>query len=579
MADQAGLIILGNEKRNGITVKVVHEDNGDLSIYNIVQAGNGGDKLYGTPAKDEKTILQYGTQLFGEDGNDEIWGSKAADTLSGGTGDDVIYYSGGGDIIDGGDGLDTFYMNSNLFFRHYSLNGLTMTGVEEAVIYTEASVGNFDMNSVDVFRTDKSQSAQSTHLKFSAQAEVTDVVFVGKYGWRFAASKFGDVFDLSKSSVFFTIQGGLGDDVMIGGSGSNYFNGQDGDDTLIGGSADDGLTGGDGKDVLTGKDGDDFVTAGAGNDTLFGGSGDDRIYAGSGDNVVHAGEGADLISGADLQFSSGDAQPTNFDILDGGAGDDVFDDFKFDARSTSHILGGSGEDKISLGGDVSHLVVKNVEILSLSESKIIADADLLGSFEQIIGIRERQISIEFSSGGDFTWNPDWAKQGNATLIGSDDADHIDMTAARELWTINGGAGDDTIIGPSDSHFIEALDGGKGNDRLTGGKFSDYVYGGDGDDVIVASKGRDGLYGQSGQDTFVFSDDIGDSTVVNYDNSGPDRDIIDLSAAKSIKDFDDMIDHHIKMKFDGNWLTIQLDRGEIFLYGVKASDLDESAFVF
>jgi hypothetical protein len=57
----------------------------------------------------------------------------------------------------------------------------------------------------------------------------------------------------------------------------------------------------------------------------------------------------------------------------------------------------------------------------------------------------------------------------------------------------------------------------------------------------------------------------------------DRDIIDLSEVSAIKDFKDMIDHHVKTT-DG-WLTIQFGKGDVELNHVGIQDLDEKGFIF
>jgi len=72
-----------------------------------------------------------------------------------------------------------------------------------------------------------------------------------------------------------TVDGGSGDDVLIGG-----------DVTLIGGVGNDYLYGSSGSDNLDGGSGNDTLYGLDGDDTLAGGGDDDEIYAGSGRNVV-----------------------------------------------------------------------------------------------------------------------------------------------------------------------------------------------------------------------------------------------------------------------------------------------------
>jgi Ca2+-binding RTX toxin-like protein len=59
------------------------------------------------------------------------------------------------------------------------------------------------------------------------------------------------------------LNGGAGDDVLIGGGGSNILLGGDGDDRLIGRGGRDILIGGTGQDVLKGGGGDDLLIGGS----------------------------------------------------------------------------------------------------------------------------------------------------------------------------------------------------------------------------------------------------------------------------------------------------------------------------
>jgi Ca2+-binding RTX toxin-like protein len=74
-----------------------------------------------------------------------------------------------------------------------------------------------------------------------------------------------DASALQAGAIALSIDGGAGDDVLIGGDGPDTLNGGPGDDVLIGGAGPDTLNGGDGDDVLMG---------GPGQDTLNGGRGD-----------------------------------------------------------------------------------------------------------------------------------------------------------------------------------------------------------------------------------------------------------------------------------------------------------------
>ena len=77
-----------------------------------------------------------------------------------------------------------------------------------------------------------------------------------------------------------TINGGNGNDLLVGGTGNDTINGGNGDDNLDGGTGNDTLIGGSGNDLLTGgKGADTFV--------LSNSSGFDRITDfGNGNDVI-----------------------------------------------------------------------------------------------------------------------------------------------------------------------------------------------------------------------------------------------------------------------------------------------------
>ncbi|WP_299962248.1 Hint domain-containing protein [uncultured Roseobacter sp.] len=108
------------------------------------------------------------------------------------------------------------------------------------------------------------------------------------------------------------IDGGDGNDTLIGELGDDILLGRKGDDTLLGGEGDDRISGGSGADVLSGGPGE-------GRDVLFGGADRDRIIdVGQGDRVDGGSGGDDFdtldltgtpgLDGAVLRFTSDDRE-------------------------------------------------------------------------------------------------------------------------------------------------------------------------------------------------------------------------------------------------------------------------------
>ncbi|MFO0819413.1 MAG: calcium-binding protein [Pirellulales bacterium] len=159
-----------------------------------------------------------------------------------------------------------------------------------------------------------------------------------------------------------TIDGGAGNDVLIGSqandilrdsSGNNILRGGDGNDTIYGGSGIDTIDGGNGDDKLYGMGGRNVIQGGAGADAVYGGSdaesidggsGNDTLYGSGGDDTMYGGDGNDVVYG-----DSGN------DLLWGGAGNDRLlgnegNDRLFGDSGADVLLGGSGNDGL-FGGE------------------------------------------------------------------------------------------------------------------------------------------------------------------------------------------------------------------------------------
>ena len=77
------------------------------------------------------------------------------------------------------------------------------------------------------------------------------------------------------------IQGGFGNDTLVGSAGANL------------------IAGGGGADAITGNAGNDTLLGDGGNDTLLGGDGNDSLRGGQGNDSMNAGNGNDTLDGSD----------------------------------------------------------------------------------------------------------------------------------------------------------------------------------------------------------------------------------------------------------------------------------------
>jgi Ca2+-binding RTX toxin-like protein len=403
-----------------------------------------------------------GDLIFGLGGDDKLFGGQGIDTLDGGSGDDTLY--GGGGPRD---------------FASYddALSGVTVDlGIS---------------------------AAQDTH----GAGVDTLIQIKGVIG-----SAFADV--LSGGSERTTLEGGAGDDTL---SGFGSFYGGDGADLITGVGTSDKIYGDGGDDTLR-ANGHDFAYGGDGNDVLWGSMsptylGSTHLYGGTGDDTLHAGIGPDTLDGGD-----GD------DLLDGGSSGQAFVSYA-DAASgvqVSLLIQGAAQD--TGGGGVDTLM--NISGLTGSTFD-----DVLTGDDGVNVIAGRGgVDTVYGGGGDdqiMASGLIYGGQGPDRIIGSGQlygGDGADFIKALAPSTIDGGAGDDTIIGfTTDANVVTYADapGGvtvsldihgpqntfnAGVDTLSdirnlaGSAFGDVLTGDGRDNMISGGGGVDTIHGGGGNDT-------------------------------------------------------------------------------
>src|SRR5688572_12193901 len=217
-----------------------------------------------------------------------------------------------------------------------------------------------------------------------------------------------------------------------------------GNDTLIGGSGGDQIFGQSGNDLPQGKGGFDFLFGGTDNDTLTGGDADDQVFGESGNDRMVWNPGDDT------------------DLNEGGAGAD-----------TVEVNGGGG-----------------AEVFTVTANGTRVRFDRLDPAPFSIDIGTSENLVLNANGG----NDSFSATGNL--------------AALIKITVDGGAGNDTILG---SNGIDLLLGGEGNDFVDGQQGNDVAFLGAGDDVFQwdPGDGSDVVEGQDGTDTLLFNGSAGD----------------------------------------------------------------------
>ena len=382
----------------------------------------------GTTLDDNRLATGGRHPLVGGTGNDRVQGLAGNDEASGNVGDDIVEGGAGIDVVTGNDGNDAVFADTQL---------------------TEAQLRDYITTSA----TAPTAGAMPAQLLIT-QSE-----------W---------------------LQGGLGDDTVVGADGNDIIFGGGGKDLLVGGAGHDVINGDDdydpgnisnvsanpgtglgtpfdatytsvsihnyagevgAADEIHAGSGDDYVFAQFGDDTVWGDDGNDTVAGDAGNDVLLGGNGNDRLAGDTYNQLVGVATtiPIGNDYIDGGAGDDqIFGDGGADT-----LLGGAGDDLIRGNNNVAPSAGLSVTAAD--------DGD------------------DYLSGGD----------GQDQLIGDSGND-----------TLFGGAGSDSLFGDSDQTPVA----NQGNDYLDGGDGSDNLYGYAGDDTLFGGVGRDLLLGQAGNDT-------------------------------------------------------------------------------
>ena len=259
-----------------------------------VLAGRGDD----TVIFDESAAATWRAELFGEAGNDHLVGSLRNDLLDGGKGHDVLDGGGGDDTLQGGVGADTLYggMDNDSLQGdegNDSLNGGTGTNT-----LVESGNVNFTLTNTSLtgMGTDRLGNLQFANLTGGSSDNVFTVS-----GWTGNGSITGSSgtdqivavrdtdMTLTNTSLVMagfgtlalnaiekaTLTGGDSANVLCADAftlGAVTLQGGNGDDVLIGGSKNDSLFGGAGRDVLIGGLGADTIGGGTGDDLLIGGT-------------------------------------------------------------------------------------------------------------------------------------------------------------------------------------------------------------------------------------------------------------------------------------------------------------------
>jgi Ca2+-binding RTX toxin-like protein len=451
-----------------ITLAASNASSGDF--YLAGDALGAGDSL----TVDSAAVTSGEVDIDGGAGNDTITTGVTSgntyldlsqggeDTVHGGSANDYIYMGNAldtGDRIDGGGGYNYVYLEGDSYAGGLNLGAGELTNINYVQMYgdhTYVLTGDpAAMNSSDYVIIDGGAMTGGS-LQFDGSA-VTDGAF--------------------------SLYGGAGDDILLGGSGNDTL------DLSVGGE--DQLAGNGGNDIINaggGLDAGDQVDGGAGTDTLnLNGDYSGGLILGAttvtnvetfnfaagysynittNDATVAAGQtltvNASALGSANSLIFDGSAETDGSFSITGGAGNDVVtggagdDSFTMGSGGNDTVNGGAGDDSVYFmttltGSDVFNGGAGD-DYLGLGGKDYTGASAIVFTATSLVSVEEIQMNV--SHAYSITMNDANVAAGDTMLI--------DGTRSTKL-TFDGSA-------ETDGHFQIA--GGAGADVLTGGQLSD-----------------------------------------------------------------------------------------------------------
>jgi Ca2+-binding RTX toxin-like protein len=391
--------------------------------------GSGGDQLFGQGGNDT---------LLGRGGNDLLFGGGASDTMTGGDADDQVFGQGGSDRMIWNPGDDTDLNEGG-------------SGGDDTV---EVNGGN----GAEQFTA----TANGARVRFDRLNPAPFAIDIGTAENLVLNANGGDdSFSATENLaalIRITVDGGAGNDTLLGSNGTDL------------------LLGGDGNDFVDGQQGDDVAFLGAGDDTF----------------QWDPGDGSDVLegqAGTDTMVFNGNNSNENMDVSANGGRVRFFRDvaaINMDLNDVESIVAKT------LGG--ADTVVVN-DLSGTDVVSVVADLAALGGGDDG---QPDNVVTNAPNGDDAVavtgTGPNVQVSGLPAAVSVAGA-----IAGSDRLTVNARAGDDVVDASEVAvgSALLTLDGGDGDDVLLGGAGDDVLLGGAGDDVLIGGPGNDTIDGGPG----------------------------------------------------------------------------------
>ncbi len=526
------------------------QDAGGNNVYDLVVTGSDGSQASDqaiavtvTDAAEVPTQSYTGTALAdgfavtdglgwtisGLAGNDSLIGGDQADVLIGGRNNDVLVGGAGDDVFKfaAGDGIDSFDGGTG-FDRILATTANAIIGISALAGIELIDAGGFAGVSII-----GSSAADTFDFSGTTLVGITQID-AGSGNDSVTGSAGSDTLVLGSGNDVF--HAGGGDDVFIAraGAGSDVIDGGEGNDRIVAAAANvtinvAGLTSIEAIDAngfanvsLIGTSlvdtidlsgvaltGIAFIDAGSGNDTVIGTGIADTIVLGSGNDSFDAGDGNDVFI---AKIGAGS------DLINGGAGFDTIVAatanvaINVAALSSIEAIDAQGFAGVSLIGsslgetlDFSGIALSGIAFIDAAAGNdtvtgtAFADRFLLGSGNDVFNAGDGDDSFLLKAGaGIDTVN---GGTGIDTIIAAAANLSVTLAAFTGIEEISaGGFAGVKIVGTSGNDVMDysgvtltgiaSIQGGSGNDTITGSATADTIFGGSGRDVLTGRAGAD-----------------------------------------------------------------------------------------
>jgi Ca2+-binding RTX toxin-like protein len=442
--------------QGGDDVITLNQANGALPAANLfggagndtITAGAGNDQLFGQAGNDT---------LYGAGGFDFLSGGDGNDTLTGGDADDQIYGEAGNDLMIWNPGDDSDFMEGGADVDTVQVNA--GGGAEIFTITANGTRVRFD-------RLDPAP--------FALDIGTTENLVVNMNGGNDSISATGNLAAL----INITVNGGAGNDTILGSNGA------------------DTLNAGDDDDFVDGQQGNDTVNLGAGNDVF-------QWDPGDGSDIVEGGAGTDRMlfngsSGAELMEASAVAGRLRFTRNLGTIQMDVNDVETVDVNAL---------------GNTDTIVVQDLSTTDVTEINVNLAGLIGGTFGDA---QFDTVTTNGTTNGDVI---DVVGAGTSvSVLGLPARVNTTYLDATDAIVVNGQGGNDTITATTVAAGVAAftLDGGVGNDTILGSQGNDVLLGGEGADFVFGDNGNDTAFLGAADDQFQWNPGDGNDTVEGQD---------------------------------------------------------------